>query len=93
MQDKILLETKNLAVGYPKNTLLEHLILQLYAGELVGLIGRNGTGKSTLLRTLAGLHPALNGHITLLNKDLNSLSPSQRAKNISIVLSNWAFPM
>ena len=87
MQDKILLETRNLAIGYKKRTLAEKLTLQLHAGELVCLIGRNGTGKSTLLRTLAGLQSCLGGQITVLNRDLRKTSRQRRARAISVVLS------
>ncbi|SKC88350.1 ABC transporter ATP-binding protein [Ohtaekwangia koreensis] len=62
---KILLETKDLAVGYSttQTPLFENLNLQLYEGELICFMGPNGVGKSTLIRTLAGLQKATRGAI------------------------------
>lgn len=51
-----------------------------YAGELIAIIGRNGTGKSTLLRTLAGLQPALGGNILYDGKSIDEFHGSELAK-------------
>lgn len=84
-----LLSTKMLAIGYSKQKHLhQNLMLQLKAGDMVGLIGPNGGGKSTLIRTLAGLQPALEGTIYIKNTPLNKLKPTQRAKQIAVVLTD-----
>ena len=66
----ICIETKALSVGYTrgarKDALLENLNLKLQAGQLVCFMGQNGIGKSTLIRTLTGLHKPLAGHIDYL---------------------------
>lgn len=56
-------------------------------GQLTCLIGRNGTGKSTLLRTLAGFQQPLAGSLTLAGQDLTRLSLRQRARLVSVVLT------
>jgi iron complex transport system ATP-binding protein len=70
-------ETNDLAIGYRSrnrvNLVMQHLSLQARKGELVALIGRNGAGKSSLLRTLVGLQPSLGGSIKLQGKDLQSI--------------------
>ena len=87
-----LLMADDLAVGYfgPKQTprpVASHLRLALWPGELVCLLGPNGAGKSTLLRTLAGLQPPLSGRLALGDADLATLSPGERARQLSIVLT------
>lgn len=56
-------------------------------GTLTALLGANGAGKSTLLRTLAGLQPPLAGDIFWEGNSLASLTPEERAKRLSIVLT------
>jgi len=65
----------------------ESLNLQLFAGELTGLLGLNGAGKSTLIRTLCGFQPPIKGSIKLMNKDLSDYSQSQLARITGVVLT------
>ena len=58
---EIVLEVKNLAAAYRKNTVLHHVNFEVEAGSLTGIIGPNGAGKSTLLKTMLNLHPSLSG--------------------------------
>ncbi len=86
------LSTTNLTVGYaiprrPSITVVEHITVDLLAGELVCLIGPNGAGKSTLMRTLAGMQAPLAGTIRLMGDDLRSLKPNELARRLSIVLT------
>ena len=87
-----MLSTKDLSVGYRNgnriNEVLEHLNVSLYAGELVCLLGANGIGKSTLLRTISGVQPALNGVIEINDRDLDSYSSIDLSKLIGIVYTD-----
>jgi ATP-binding cassette, subfamily F, member 3 len=56
---------ENLTVGYPGVPLLSGVNLALHRGERVALVGRNGVGKTTLLRTIAGFLPPLEGRVRL----------------------------
>ncbi len=82
-----LLVAQNLAVGYGRRLLFESLSLCLPTNAFVCLVGANGAGKSTLLKTLAGLQPPLSGTVFLRDKNLHHLPPEQRAKQLSIVLT------
>jgi iron complex transport system ATP-binding protein len=84
------LRTQSLTIGYAPtrnepHTVAEDLELELSAGELVCLLGPNGIGKSTLMRTLSGLQPALSGEIRLGNQLLKDLTARHRAQRIGIV--------
>lgn len=86
------LQTRNLAIGYrrrsqPDITLARGLNLELRQGDLVGLLGANGVGKSTLLRALAGMLRPLAGRIFLAGRDLATLPPLARARQLSLVLT------
>lgn len=86
--DRPVLWTENLRVGYhPDRPLSPPLNLHLGGGELVALLGANGMGKSTLLRTLAGLLPSLAGTIHLGDRPLDCYSAAQRSRRIALVLT------
>jgi len=79
----------NLTIGYRKRSsddiLLSQVSSEIHAGELIAVIGRNGTGKSTLIRTLSGLHEPLGGSIMIDGNDHKSFTVVERAKKISFV--------
>ncbi len=87
-----ILAAHDLSIGYhltrkSSKVLADHLNLALIPGEVVCLIGPNGVGKSTLLRTLAALQPSLSGSILLDNRELDSMDAKERARSIGIVLT------
>ena len=82
-----MISLQNLTVGYGEKAILSDINQTLEPGRLVCLLGSNGVGKSTILRTLAGFLQPLAGKVLLDGKDLSSLSLSQRSKTVSIVLT------
>jgi iron complex transport system ATP-binding protein len=85
------LRTRDLAVGYrtrrTRRAVLEHVNLAVDGGELVCLLGPNGIGKSTLLRTIAKMQPALWGSVELGGADLRSVSHAELARRLGVVLT------
>ncbi|MRR21347.1 ABC transporter ATP-binding protein, partial [bacterium] len=85
----VIAETIELVVGYRNRkrifTVMKGISLQARRGELVALIGRNGTGKSTLLRTLVGLQPPLGGKIMLDGISLHDTGSSELPRIVSYV--------
>jgi len=83
-------EIRNLSIGYPakgSQPLVENLSAGLFGGELTCLLGPNGVGKSTLLRTLAGFLPKLAGDIHILGKAIDAYSDKELACTIGVVLT------
>jgi urea transport system ATP-binding protein len=74
-----LLEVNGLSQAYGGSRILREVSFTAERGEVVVLLGRNGVGKSTLLRTLMGLHPVLGGTVSLGGQPLDGLSPNRRA--------------
>jgi len=85
------LEVSDLSIGYfsKKESILisEGINFSIPKGELVSIVGTNGIGKSTLLRTLAYMQPALKGSISLNNKNISEYDSFQLANTLSIVLT------
>ncbi len=86
------LTAHNLRIGYntarrPPVVVAQDISVTLHAGELVCLIGPNGTGKSTLMRTLGGMQAALGGQVRLGDEDVFALKSRELARRMSIVLT------
>jgi branched-chain amino acid transport system ATP-binding protein len=75
------LEVRGLVSGYDRSTVLHGVDLDLGAGAVLGLLGRNGVGKSTLLMTLAGLVPATTGSVRLDGAELVGRRPDRIARS------------
>lgn len=84
------MELKQLGIGYAKNkkgALFCNISASIAQGTLIALFGRNGIGKSTLLKTMAGLQLPIEGTITLQGTDMQKWTPSKIAKQIACVPS------
>jgi len=87
----IILKTENLSIGYKSkkdtSVIANNINIELNQGELIGLVGANGIGKSTLLRTLTSIQQPLEGNIHLNEKALENYSAIELAKTMSLVLT------
>lgn len=82
-----MIELQHLTVGYGEKAVLSDINQTLEAGQMTCLLGSNGVGKSTILRTLAGFLPPLSGKVLLNGRDLQAFSASQRSQAVSVVLT------
>ena len=84
----MVISLSQLSVGYSlSHPVISDINLELRSGQLVCLIGENGIGKSTLLKTLTGFLPKLKGSLLLGNRDIESFSQRELARQVSIVLT------
>ena len=91
MENKIILQASKISIGYSskkeKNTIAQNIDLSLEKGKLIALIGANGIGKSTLLRTITGIQKPLSGTVLLNEKNIHELDALTLAQNLSVVLT------
>ncbi len=80
-----MLHASGLAIGYPGHAVGSGFELELRPGQVLALLGPNGCGKTTLLKTLLGLLPALAGQIDLDGRPLATFSSTQRARRLAYV--------
>ncbi len=76
----MMLQVEALRSGYGRIPILAGVDFAVAQGEFVGILGHNGMGKSTLLRTLMGYLPATGGRVTFEGRDITRLSPTARAR-------------
>lgn len=84
------IELRDLQVGYRASATGRHTVLgpvnaEIKSAEMVGIIGRNGIGKSTLLRTIAGLQPCISGLVLIHGVPNHNISLREMAKTVSFV--------
>lgn len=82
-----ILEIDSLSIGYNENAILKPITWAAAKGDMIALTGSNGLGKSTLLRVLSGRTRPISGTVRLMGADIHTFTPKQRAKLVSIVLT------
>ena len=92
MEKTIVLQTTDINIGYSNKkettVVASQVTVSLEKGKLTALIGANGIGKSTLLRTLIGIQSPLSGKVFLKEKDIHSLDNLTLAQHLSVVLTD-----
>jgi phospholipid/cholesterol/gamma-HCH transport system ATP-binding protein len=78
MAPKPVIKVRDLVVGFGEQIVLNHLSLDVREGEILGVVGGSGAGKSVLLRTIIGLLPKRQGSIEVLGVDLDKASEAER---------------
>lgn len=87
-----LLETRSLTIGYPPDKLLQQNInVCLRPGEIISIMGQNGVGKTTFIKTISSLLPSLSGEVYLKGENIRSLNSRALAQRLSVVLTDRSF--
>jgi phospholipid/cholesterol/gamma-HCH transport system ATP-binding protein len=73
-KNEAVISVRDLVVGFGEATVLDHVSLDVFAGEILGFVGGSGAGKSVLMRTIIGLLPRRQGTIEVFGTDLASLN-------------------
>lgn len=81
-------KTTNLSIGYKDKVLFSDLNFELKTGVLTSLLGSNGIGKSTLLKTISGLLDKKSGAVFIDDKNIDAFSIADFAKMVSVVLTH-----
>ncbi|MDD3003888.1 ABC transporter ATP-binding protein [Flavobacterium sp.] len=91
MENDIILKTNSISIGYrdKKNitVIAKNIDIELQKGKLIALIGVNGIGKSTLLKTLTKIQKPIEGSVQIFDKDLQKYSNTDLAFQMSLVLT------
>jgi len=81
-----MLSIQNLQAGYGQSVVIPDMSFSASQGQILGIVGRNGMGKSTLFRTLIGMIPAMSGQITLNDKNITGMPSHKRvAQGVAFV--------
>ncbi len=91
MENKIILQASKISIGYSNkkenNIIASDIALSLEKAKLIALIGANGIGKSTLLKTITGIQKPISGTVLLNEKNIHELDSLTLAQNLSVVLT------
>jgi phospholipid/cholesterol/gamma-HCH transport system ATP-binding protein len=78
MPEQSVIKVRDLVVGFGQQTVLDHLSLDVREGEILGVVGASGAGKSVLLRAIIGLLPKRHGSIEVLGVELDRANEAER---------------
>ncbi|WP_438498443.1 ABC transporter ATP-binding protein [Paenibacillus sp. IHBB 3054] len=86
------LNTEQLSIGYAEATIVKGLNLSLPTGKITALVGANGSGKSTILKTMARIMKPKSGNVMLDGKSIHTLSTKEVARQLAILPQNPTAP-
>jgi energy-coupling factor transport system ATP-binding protein len=86
--DSLLVDMSHVTVTAEAETILDDVTLQVRSGEIVGVLGPNGGGKTTLLHCLMGLVQPASGHVRLFGSPVSTTKTSQLARQVGLVFQN-----
>ncbi len=87
----VLMEAKNISFSYDKKEVLKGVDLELHSGDVLSLLGKNGCGKSTLMKILMGIYPS-QGEVYLLGRNIKEYKQKEIAQLISYIPQTHKIP-
>ncbi|HEY4717618.1 MAG TPA: heme ABC transporter ATP-binding protein [Anaerolineales bacterium] len=87
-----MLSVRSLRVAYGEKEVLHDLDVELARGEVLGLIGPNGSGKTSLIRAVSGVLQPASGTVSIEGRDVSALSAGERARQIAVVPQSTQLP-
>ena len=94
-KDDIVLSIRGMSKSFGRNRVLDHINLDVKRGTVMGLMGENGAGKSTMMKCLFGTYQKDEGNIFLNGKEVSFSGPKDALENgiaIRSVFRNWELP-
>jgi len=88
----VVIETENVKIGYQENIIVDQLNLSIPEGEITALVGANGSGKSTILKTLSRLMKPKSGTVYLDGRAIHEQKTRDLAKELAILPQNPTAP-
>lgn len=76
--EEIVIKVRELTVGFDETNILQNLDIDVFKGEILGIVGASGTGKSVLTRAILGLNTKRNGSVNILGLDYDRASSAER---------------
>ena len=92
VSEERILYAESLDVGYEGKAVVREVSFGLHPGEIIALIGPNGTGKSTILKTLSGQIPPVGGSVFLKGKDIRTLPEKELSRTMSLLMTERVDP-
>ncbi|HCW03485.1 MAG TPA: ABC transporter ATP-binding protein, partial [Clostridium sp.] len=80
-----MIKLKNISAGYNKLEIIKNINLEFEEASITSIIGKNGCGKTTLLKTAANLIKPFRGEVTIRGKDMSKLPKKELAKKVSFL--------
>lgn len=87
-----MIEVKNLDIGYHHDIVIENIDFQIEKGEMVSILGANGCGKTTFIKTLSRMLPKINGEIWIDGKEISHYTDKEYAEKVALVLTDRMEP-
>ncbi|AGT43657.1 ABC transporter ATP-binding protein [Treponema pedis] len=87
-----ILQIEHLNLSYGSSSIIEDLNISVRAGQIVSIIGPNASGKSTILKAIAGILKPASGKIFIEGKDISKMKTKELAKKVSILLQQNKYP-